>query len=436
MHTTTSETLPTGSERHAVHVDGGSEHAPCAFRRVRNPEQELLAAVVEQGAELVCLTTWDGRVLYLNEAGRKMLGIALVSDAHRAHFDDFFPEEDGEQIRSVGIPTALREGHWESDLQLRRFSDHAAVSVWFSLFPLDAHSPGQPAIVAGVARDMSSRRKTEQELQSMVTQLQRSNRELEAFGYVASHDLQEPLRNVRAFGRRLKTTTAGRLDDVSNDCLERIDRSVARMQTLIQDLLRLAQVSHHMQTFAPVDLGEILGEVLADLESRIQETETSVVVGELPVVWADAVQMRELFENLISNAIKFHRPGVPPRIHVASRLLEGSQHAASVEIAGWCEIRVADQGIGFDEKNLDRIFRVFQRLHGRREYEGSGVGLAICRKIVERHGGAITAHARVGEGATFLATLPLAARVAAPPSGTHAACIVSACPLAEMTPSS
>lgn len=239
-----------------------------------------------------------------------------------------------------------------------------------------------------------------EELKGSTLRLVESNRELQDFASVASHDLQEPLRKVQAFGDRLKTVCSSEaLGEQGRDYLDRMLNATKRMQSLIQDLLAFARITSQASAFKPVDLTRIIGEVLSDLEVRIAETDAQVEVGDLPAIDADAVQMRQLLQNLIGNALKFHQAGKPPGVRVYAE-------KTGFPADGMCRIVVADQGIGFDEKYLDRIFSVFQRLHGRSEYEGTGVGLAICRKIAQRHGGYITAKSSPGQGASFVVTLP------------------------------
>jgi signal transduction histidine kinase len=180
------------------------------------------------------------------------------------------------------------------------------------------------------------------------------------------------------------------------------------MRRLIDDLLSFSRVSTRPQVLAAVDLDDVLGEVVSDLEARIAQTEGSVEVGPLPTIEADRAQMRQLFQNLIANSLKFHRPGVPPVVTLRADPCPpppGGLGGDETVNSGW-QFTVEDNGIGFEEKYLDRIFQVFQRLHGRNEYEGTGVGLAICRKIVERHGGSITAQSQPGVGTRFIVVLP------------------------------
>jgi PAS domain S-box-containing protein len=253
-----------------------------------------------------------------------------------------------------------------------------------------------------VTRDFTARRRAELELKDFAARLQRSNRELEEFASVASHDLQEPLRKIQAFGDRLVSRSAAALGDQGREDLGRIQAAAARMRRLIDDLLNFSRITAKAKPFTRTDLGQVVREVVTDLESRIQETGARVDVGNLPQVDADPTQMRQLFQNLIGNALKFHRADIPVVVEVRAE-----PTTATTTEAATCQISVRDNGIGFDEKYAERIFKVFERLHGRTDYEGTGIGLAVCRKIVERHGGTVTAHSIAGEGSTFLITIPL-----------------------------
>ncbi|WP_414548316.1 PAS domain-containing protein [Anabaena sp. CCY 0017] len=237
-------------------------------------------------------------------------------------------------------------------------------------------------------------------------ELARSNEELQQFAFIASHDLQEPLRKILTFGERLKTTCENDLSEPGRDYLERMQNAAMRMQTLIKDLLTLSRVTTRAQPFVEVNLTQIIQEVLSDLEITIQQSNGRVEVGDLPTIKADPLQMRQLLQNLIGNSLKFHRPQIPPVVKVYSQMLQSQSDQVSV-VYDTCQITVEDDGIGFDQKYVDRIFNVFQRLHGRQEYPGTGVGLAICRKIIERHHGIITVESKPGEGAKFMVTLPI-----------------------------
>ena len=241
-----------------------------------------------------------------------------------------------------------------------------------------------------------SRDELELRVQERTAALQRSNQALQDFASIASHDLQEPLRKVTAFGNMLKQKCGGSLEDRGLDYLERILNANQRMQSLLTALLEYSRLSTKINPFVEVNLSDLIGEVLSDLEIRIVKTGGQVHVGDLPIISADPTQMRQLFQNLIGNALKFHKPGEKPLVQVRSVSNTDSGYRIVVE----------DNGIGFEEKYLERIFAPFQRLHGRSEYEGTGMGLAICKKIVERHGGIITATSTPGKGSLFIIDLP------------------------------
>lgn len=249
--------------------------------------------------------------------------------------------------------------------------------------------------------EIAERARVEDSLRAFTRKLEVSNRELQDFAYVASHDLQEPLRKVQAFADRLKLKYGQPLGAEGTDLLSRMQNAGSRMQALINDLLAFSRVTTKANPFQEVDLTQVVREVVSDLEVRVQQTKGKVECGPLPTVQADAMQMRQLFQNLIGNALKFHTENQPPLVRVTGQVIAVQGQPPL------CELQVADNGIGFDEKYLDRIFTVFQRLHGRGVYEGTGIGLAICRKIVDRHGGMITAKSKPGAGATFIVRLPV-----------------------------
>lgn len=232
-------------------------------------------------------------------------------------------------------------------------------------------------------------------LERRAAELTRSNDELEQFASIASHDLQEPLRKVRTFTQRVIDDEADALSERGADYLRRAGAAAERMQHLIEDLLRFSRLATHGRPFAPVDLDGLVRDVLDDLTTQVSEAGAAVHIGKLPTIWGDAVQLRQLMQNLLSNALKFQRPDVPLQIDIAAKL-RGNQ----------VEITVADNGIGFDPQYSRRIFRVFERLHGRGTYPGTGIGLSLCGKIVDRHGGTIRADGAPGEGATFTILLP------------------------------
>ncbi|CAN5624917.1 CHASE3 domain-containing protein [soil metagenome] len=245
-------------------------------------------------------------------------------------------------------------------------------------------------------QEIAERERARQSEARLLEELQRSNRELQDFAFVASHDLQEPLRKIIAFGDRVKRRESATMTPEGADYLQRAINAADRMQGLINSLLDFSRVTSQAKPFAPTDLNRVMRDVTEDLQARIERTSGTVNVSSLPTLDADITQMRQLFQNLVGNALKFAKPGQPPIVEVNAESLPGGR---------W-RLRVADNGIGFDQKYADKVFTIFQRLHGRGEYEGNGIGLAIVRKIVERHGGTISATSQSGEGATFEVILP------------------------------
>ncbi|MFQ6028016.1 MAG: ATP-binding protein [Dehalococcoidia bacterium] len=247
-----------------------------------------------------------------------------------------------------------------------------------------------------------------EELRVSNEKLEQSNQELQDFASAAAHDLQEPLRKVQAFGDRLAAQYSDALTERGLDYLTRMQSAAGRMRSLIDGLLTLSRVTSKAQDFTQVDLRHEIEEVLSDLEVHLEQASGTVQLGDLPIIDADPLQMRLLFQNLIGNSLKFCRPEAGPVVKIHGQFLNGSGPAPYQEsdVDGLYQITVEDNGIGFDEKYLDRLFAIFQRLHPHGAYDGNGVGLAVCRKIVERHKGNITATSVPGEGATFSVTLP------------------------------
>lgn len=245
-----------------------------------------------------------------------------------------------------------------------------------------------------------------QELTLYSDELSRSNRELEEFAFVASHDLQEPLRKIQAFSDRLETMFKDELGEKGIDYIGRMKNAAQRMSNLINDLLEFSRVTTRGKDFDDTDLKGVVNDILDDLEVAIKESNAEVEVGDLPVIQADKSQMQQLFLNLLSNAVKFRKPNTNPHISVMYEHKSEFSEEHNEEI-DWQIVTIKDNGIGFSQEYADKIFVPFQRLHGRSEYKGTGIGLSVCRRIVERHGGTITAHSKDGEGATFIIKLPV-----------------------------
>jgi len=278
-------------------------------------------------------------------------------------------------------------------------------------YRVDIQSDDEIGQLANAFNEMTHRLKeSEKERESYIKKLAQSNRELEDFAFIASHDLQEPLRKIQTFGDRVKDKWGDRLGEEGRDYLVRMQNAATRMQALILALLTYSRVTTRPEPFSRVALTPLVQEVVSDLAARIEATGARVEVGELPVIESSPLQMRQLFQNLLSNSLKY-RSEEKPVIRVSANTVDDPARGKKDPDGQWVKILVKDNGIGFDEKYLDRIFLPFQRLHGRSQYEGTGMGLAICRKTVERHGGTITAKSAPGKGATFIVTLPLKQKI-------------------------
>lgn len=257
---------------------------------------------------------------------------------------------------------------------------------------------------AELALRNEEQQRTQTQLNQANKRLVASNRDLEEFAMIASHDLQEPLRKVHGFIDIILRRHAESLSDEAHGYIVRIQNATSRMQGLIDDLLTLSRVNTRASPFSKIDLNEVMKDVLQDLDSRVKESDAIIEMDTLPSIAADRTQMHQLFQNLIGNAIKFRRPDERPIIRIRC---ETNADSESMSRPAY-RITVSDNGIGFDEKYLGRIFKVFQRLHGREAYDGTGIGLSVCQRIVTRHNGAIAAASAPGAGATFVVTLPAA----------------------------
>jgi PAS domain S-box-containing protein len=380
-------------------------------------ERILLQTLIDNLPDCIYAKDKSGRYILNNPAHMRHLGASSLEELKGRTDRDYFSKEQAEQfsadeqrIIQTGVPVINKEQYEPNP--------GGDSKRWMSISKvLWRNHQGEVLGTVGITRDIHESKMAQQALQAseiklrkFTDQLERSNRELQDFAYVASHDLQEPLRKIVVFGERLQEKAADRLEPETLDYLQRMRKAAARMQSLINDLLSFSRVTTKAQPFSPVNLMQTAREVIEDLEGRIEMTRGRVDLGELPIIDAEPLQMRQLLQNLIGNALKFRQPEVPPVVKIEARVFSGVLPQAAPDTAkqDWCELTVSDNGIGFDEKYLDRIFNVFQRLHTRNEYEGTGMGLAIARKIVLHHGGIITARSAPGKGATFIATLPLA----------------------------
>ena len=307
---------------------------------------------------------------------------------------------------------AMEAGIVEAQLLSRGYTDEYEkeyIRKDGSVFPVAVRAilvrdeTGKPVRLMGFVRDITEQKQAKEALERHALDLARSNEELEQFAYVASHDLQEPLRKIRAFGALLADEKQENLDDEGQQYIDFMTDAAARMQTLVSDLLALSRVTTAAHPFENLALSEVFDTVLSDLSVALEEAEGEVDVAATPTIEADRTQMEQLFRNLIGNGLKFRRPGVAPRVTV--RMAEEAQPLVATPGPAYT-IVVTDNGIGFESSLGSKLFQPFKRLHARHQYEGAGIGLAICEKIVLRHHGRIAASGTPGEGAAFTVTLP------------------------------
>jgi PAS domain S-box-containing protein len=334
-----------------------------------------------------------GSLLFVNRALLGLLGHAEAELIGRPA-TTLFSGEDGRRIAEEAVSGATLASR-ETELGCR---DGRALPVSFSSSQVRDRD-GEPLGIVGVASDISARKEAEEALRRTADELARSNRELEQFAYIASHDLQEPLRMIGSYVQLLARRYRGKLDADADDFIGFAVDGARRMQVMIDGLLEYSRIERHGKSFAEVDTRECVEAALANLAAAIADSGASVAHENLPKLSGDAAQLTRLFQNLVANAIKYRRDE-PPLVRITAE-----EAAAEAAEDGWV-FSVADNGIGIDPKSHDRVFVMFQRLHSRSEYEGTGIGLAVCRRIVERHGGRIWVESEAGKGATFKFTLP------------------------------
>jgi hypothetical protein len=356
--------------------------------------RERLAAVVESSDDAIIGKTLDGVITTWNHGAEKVFGYSSAEAVGKTIHMLVPPERANEEpdiLARIGRGESVE--HFET---IRVRKDGTYIDVSTTVSPI-RDSSGAIVGVSKVARDISERKRAERRLADKVEELARSNRDLEQFAYAASHDLQEPLRMVASYTQLLAERYGGKLDENADKFLGYAREGALRMQVLIRDLLAFSRVVQAGVTGKNVDCDVALEEALQSLTAAIEESGAVVTHTALPNVWADQTQMAQVFQNLIGNAIKF-RNGAPPKC------------AVSVEKSGrnWL-FSVSDNGIGIAPEDAGNIFVAFQRLHARTEYPGNGIGLAICKKIIEHYGGTIWVESQVGQGSTFKFTLPAAA---------------------------
>ncbi|HYM38510.1 MAG TPA: ATP-binding protein [Nitrospiraceae bacterium] len=357
-------------------------------------EQNLLHALMDNVPDAIYFKDKDCRYTRLNKAKGRLLGLERPEDAVGKTLCDFYSEEwarealqDEERIVRTGLPILDKEE------QILRPGGQL---VWVSStkVPIRSRDKGVAGIV-GISRDVTERRQAVEKLARQAEELARYNAELERFAYISAHDLQEPLRTVTSFTQLLAQRYQGKHDADADRFTQLVVAGCARMKQLIDDLLTYSRIARRAPEFAPTDCQSVYQRSLENLHAAVQESGARVTCDPLPAVVGDESRLGQLFTNLIGNAIKF-RGQSPPQVHVSARQRDSE----------WV-FSVHDNGIGIDPAHAEQIFEIFQRLHGKDEYPGTGLGLAVCKKIVESHGGRIWVESEPGRGATFCFTIPL-----------------------------
>ncbi|MBI2996757.1 MAG: PAS domain S-box protein [Candidatus Melainabacteria bacterium] len=358
-------------------------------------DEKRLRLLIEAQPISMIMTDITGKITFINKRTETLFGYTqdeLIDQniemlvpkrfrkTHSEYTVSFFKEP---QARPMGAGRDLVGIH----------KDGREILIEIGLTPIKTEE-GQFVLASII--DITERKHLEELLKQKTIELERSNKELEHFAFVASHDLQEPLRQIISFSDLLNKKYHNVIDEKADTYLHYMHDSALRMRMLIKDILELSRVTTKALPFKPVNLETVVHQVINDLEVKIKEKHGKVEISNLPTINAEENQMRQLFQNLISNSLKFSKKNISPHIIIESKNISN----------GKIEIKVQDNGIGFDKKDTERIFQLFQRLHTNEEYEGTGVGLAICKKIMEYHNGKITACSQVGKGTTFILSFP------------------------------
>lgn len=345
-------------------------------------------------------------ILGFDETTKASLKDVPEDDRHKVILQSIVPED---RARTDAVIRAAIEGRTDFEVEYRIQTPAGEDRIVHSKGMAVLGDTGQLLKMLGVTSDVTRVTRFRTEIENYVAELARSNKELEEFAYVASHDLQEPLRKIVTFSDRLLAKFGGVLGPEGIAYLSRMTVATENMRILIDNLLEFSRITRSADVFALTNLGDIVEDAKAELELKMEEAGATVIQDNLPDVVCNGPQIRQLFINLLGNSLKFRRSDVPARINIASSPLSQAEKSAGGfnPQREYYKITVTDNGIGFEKEYAERIFLIFQRLHGKSEYPGSGVGLAICKKIVDQHGGAIYADSTLGKGSVFTVILPV-----------------------------
>ena len=357
----------------------------------KEAELRLLSTAIEQSTDGMVTVDLDGNIIFINDAWLKMHGYNDSKNLLGKNLSIFHNKSQMENMVKILIAEVKKNGEFSGEVG--HITKNGKIFPTFMSTTLLRDEKDKPYGMLGIARDITESKKAEQKLKETVKSLKLSNEELEQFAYVASHDLQEPLRSVASFTQLLQKRYKDKLDKDANEFIQFAVDGATKMQHLIKDLLMFSRVGTRGKHFAEIDMNLVLKEVLDSLSMAIKETSAEVTYNHLPTIVGDDSQMMQLLQNLVANAIKFHGDD-PPRIHVTGK-----------KKANEWVFSVKDNGIGIDSNYFDKIFIIFQRLHKAGEYKGTGIGLAVCKKIAQRHSGKIWVTSKPGKGSTFYFTI-------------------------------
>ncbi len=370
--------------------------------------ERRLQTILNTAAEGILTVNGDGRIESVNRMAEEIFHCeaAAVMGQPLSEIIPTFQPRLAPESALPDWPVVLKKMLNETHEMVGRRGDGSMFPIEVSISEVALE---KNVLYTAIIRDITRRKHSEEQLRTYARVLERHNRELQEFATIASHDLQEPLRKIRAFCDRLQRRGAGQLDQNGQEYLRRIQSAAERMQELLDAWLKFSHITTRAQPFSTVDLHRITREVIGEFQGEIEALKGRVEVVGLSTIEADAQQMRQLIRNLVQNAMKFHKKDQQPMIKIQGRIMKTGNRLLSEfsQPYQFMEITVSDNGIGFDEKYSTKIFSVFQRLHSRAEYHGTGIGLSICQKIVERHGGYIRVKSRPGEGTQFVVTLPV-----------------------------
>lgn len=415
---TPEETEPSGVFCVAHNVTG----AALAHQKLEE-EKQRTALALETGGLGVIESHWDTNSVSCDKRASEIFAL----DKHQPLTEfvkRIYPEDS--HLRQKAVEQALARGFFDFEMRLllpderirwvrtRGFLNKTSEGRVYGSFGVVQDITAQKEFALALRREVEQRTAelevANRALQQANADLLRSNGALEEFARAASHDLKEPVRKMQVFASRLRETLDEKLSDTEREIFNRMENAASRMSLLVDDLLEYSHLDHDPTETESIDLNEKLSRILSDLELLVTEKQATINVGQLPVVQGHRRQLEQLFHNLLTNALKYNQPGVPPHITITADKVSTEEMPRHLRPAVECQhyhrIRVADNGIGFDPEDAEKIFNVFTRLHGKERYAGTGIGLSIAKKVAENHGGAIFATGEPDKGAIFTVLLP------------------------------